>query len=639
MISAMKNMFGAAALSAALLLSANAGAQISVNQNAPYNTAAYLIQNVLLGQGITASNFTYNGIPIAIGFFNGIGTNLNLDSGIIMTSGDANLAVGPNNNSSAALISNLPGDPDLDAIMSPTLSYDACILEFDFIPTADTVKFRYVFGSDEYMEWVSTTPGGINDGFGFFLSGPGISGPYSNNSENIALIPNTTLPVTMYNLNLNNNGQYYFDNGDGTGTGTAPDGPDVQYDGFTVPLTAKHWVQCGQTYHIKLAIGDGGDWWIDSGVFLEAGSFSSTGINITADVSYGGPNDSTLFEGCGQACLYFVRSTTLTQDTVTLTTSGNAQNGVDYTPAIPNQIIFPIGVDTVMICVSAVSDNQAEGLDTVHLSALVNSGCQMNTTTNVTFFIGDHTPLSLTVSNDTTICPNSQVFLNATPVGGVQPYGYNWSNGSTAQGILVQPTATTTYSVQVTDSCGAVIQSQQITVSVPPAIDVSVSDVSVCQGSPVTINGNITGGAPNYNCTWVTVAGTDTVPSNNCTQQYTFTPTTSGTFIFTVTDACNRTDSDTLDVIMETDCNVEIPNVITPNGDGKNDLLVFKNLEHYPGSTLLIYNRWGSKTFESSDYRNDWAASGVSDGTYFFVLTIADQDKTVHKGFIEVLGH
>src|SRR3990172_1041228 len=153
----------------------SAKAQLTVTNAPPYNTVANLVQNVLLGPGVTASNFTMNGIPIAFGFFDGTNSNLGLDSGIIMTSGDINLAPGPNNTGSAALISSLPGDPDLNIIMAPTISYDACIIEFDFIPMSDTVKFRYVFGSDEYMEWVSSFPGGINDGFGFFLSGPGIT--------------------------------------------------------------------------------------------------------------------------------------------------------------------------------------------------------------------------------------------------------------------------------------------------------------------------------------------------------------------------------------------------------------------------------------------------------------------------------
>jgi gliding motility-associated-like protein len=79
-----------------------------------------------------------------------------------------------------------------------------------------------------------------------------------------------------------------------------------------------------------------------------------------------------------------------------------------------------------------------------------------------------------------------------------------------------------------------------------------------------------------------------------------------------------------------------VPNVITPNGDGQNDALVFTNLEFFPGSKLKIYNRWGEVVYESDDYRNDWRG-GVSDGTYYFVLSVAtlNQQKT---GFLEVLN-
>src|ERR1051326_2576555 len=138
----MKKLYLLIVILSLFTFTGNSFAQISTNRNAPYNTAQYLIQNVLLGQGVIASNFTFNGAPIAVGFFNGVSTNLNLDSGIIITSGLIDTARGPNNESSAAQINNLNGDPDLDAIMSPTLSYDASILEFDFVPMADTVKFK-----------------------------------------------------------------------------------------------------------------------------------------------------------------------------------------------------------------------------------------------------------------------------------------------------------------------------------------------------------------------------------------------------------------------------------------------------------------------------------------------------------------
>ena len=239
-------------------------------------TPTQLVQNVLLGTGITATNITYTGAPLARGTFNGTASNLGLGTGVLLCTGHISNAVGPNNNSSITNVNGVPGDADMNIITSPAVSHDACILEFDFVPRSDTVKFRYVFGSDEYMEYVNSPPlpATYNDGFGFFISGPGISGPFSNNAKNIAVVPGTALPVTMYNLSLNNNGAYYFDNGSGAGNGTAPDGLTVQYDGFTVPLTAVAAVQCGQTYHIKIAIAHAFVSLNDSGVFFEAGDFS-----------------------------------------------------------------------------------------------------------------------------------------------------------------------------------------------------------------------------------------------------------------------------------------------------------------------------------------------------------------------------
>lgn len=246
--------------------------------------------------------------------------------------------------------------------------------------------------------------------------------------------------------------------------------------------------------------------------------------------------------------------------------------------------------------------------------------------------------MTLSMTPDTTICPSQQVFINANVNGGVPPFSYSWSTGATSQGILVMPSVTTTYTVTVKDSCQAIIQSQPVTVTIPPNISVAVSDVKVCKGNPITMAGMITGGAPNYTCTWTTLSGpVSGIPQNNCTQPYTFIPAANGTYLFTATDRCNRTARDTLDVIVDPNCQVIIPNVFTPNGDGQNDLLVFKNLDHYPNSHLGIYDRWGVRVYENSDYRNDWGGGGTPDGTYYFVLTTSDGKK--YNGFIEILSH
>ena len=240
-----------------------------------------LVQNVLLGPGVTVSNITFNGGAGNIwseqaGFFDSNMANVGIPTGIILATGDVTQAAGPNATGSNSLGGgNLssPGTCDADLqLLDPTATgfNDCAVLEFDFVPSGDSLKFNFVFASEEYLEFVNS----INDAFGFFISGPGFNGPYANNAENIALVPGTTTPITINTVNNLVNSAYYVDNGDGF---TAPFNNDpfyIQFDGLTTVLTAEALVQCGQTYHIKIAIADANDTAWDSAVFLEAGSFT-----------------------------------------------------------------------------------------------------------------------------------------------------------------------------------------------------------------------------------------------------------------------------------------------------------------------------------------------------------------------------
>ena len=162
---------------------------------------------------------------------------------------------------------------------------DVAVLEFDFIPTSDSLRFRYVFGSQEYFGFENTS---YNDVFGFFLSGPGIAGPWTapaihpNGSVNLAVVPNTLppLPITISSINSVTpiNQQYFVDN-QGTGLDTIADA-----DGFTTVLTARALVQCGETYHIRLAIADGSDQGLSSYVWLDGGSFFSPSLSVIDDL-------------------------------------------------------------------------------------------------------------------------------------------------------------------------------------------------------------------------------------------------------------------------------------------------------------------------------------------------------------------
>jgi gliding motility-associated-like protein len=83
---------------------------------------------------------------------------------------------------------------------------------------------------------------------------------------------------------------------------------------------------------------------------------------------------------------------------------------------------------------------------------------------------------------------------------------------------------------------------------------------------------------------------------------------------------------------------VSFPNVITPNGDGKNEKFIIGGLEKYPGSALYIFNRWGGQVYQSKDYRNDWRGSDLNEGTYFYVLEVKKPDGIKkYKGWLTII--
>lgn len=90
-----------------------------------------------------------------------------------------------------------------------------------------------------------------------------------------------------------------------------------------------------------------------------------------------------------------------------------------------------------------------------------------------------------------------------------------------------------------------------------------------------------------------------------------------------VTDQCGTVAEDSVALTLLT-CGVTIPNVITPNGDGANDLLVFNGLSFHPNSELYVYNRWGNLVHSDMNYQNNWNGGGLNAGLYYFVLILTD---------------
>ena len=233
-------------------------------------TPEWLVRNVLLDGNVSISNVKFNGSTDVIDC-NSIGvfrtgptpTNLGMEEGIVLATGGVSVCVGPNDNTEAAVADSCPNyyDETIHQLAGMDV-FDVAVLEFDFVPMSTEVEFSYVFGSEEYPEYVGF---GYNDVFGFFVDGINPDGGLYV-SQNMALIPGTQLSVSIDNVNPDNHSEYYIDN---------EHGMTVQFDGFTVLLTVSFKVEPMTEYHIKMAICDVGDYFVDSGVFIKAHSFVS----------------------------------------------------------------------------------------------------------------------------------------------------------------------------------------------------------------------------------------------------------------------------------------------------------------------------------------------------------------------------
>lgn len=519
-------------------------------------TPAELLQNVLLGGGVSVSNIIYNGVPVpataqeGTGAFTQVG-DLGLDAGVILSSGFAASAIGPEDNFSTDDLTNNGTDPDLEAIVGgPITNY--AILEFDFVPTGDSLKFRYVFASEEYPVFVCS----FNDAFGFFLSGPGFSGPYSGGAENIAVLPDLVTPVTINNVNNGQNNdpddpfcpavnpQYYVDN-----TG----GSTLAFGGFTTVLTAFALVQCGETYHIKLAVADAGndfdsDTAYDSAVFLEAGSFTSTGQVIPQLVTGPGVTGNDMNEGCVPVELIFTRQGDLSAaETVDIMVSGTATAGVDYSPILPSQLDFAAEDSTVNFVLDVPLDPDGPETLIITISQLIVCA-NANVETVFTFDIISPPPLTTTATDIVATCGDVNI-LDPQISGGVGYYAYQWSTGEITPTISVSPEVTTTYEFTVTDSCSVAPLTGSFTVTLPvyPPLEIAVSpalDIP-CLGTDQIEVTSAVGGNGVYSYQWTQGAtnigntAAVTVPSG--------TPTW---YVATVTEGCGSIVQDSVLVSM-----------------------------------------------------------------------------------------
>ena len=502
--------------------SANSAIQIQnytgTNTNDP-NHPNRLVRDLLISGCLQADNIQFSGNRQQIGRFtrNPENTNFPLESGIIISTGKVIDAVGPNaqGNTTTVFSSNWVTDSDLGTLagVSNNRVYDRAVLTFDFIPDGDVVEFRYIFASDEYPEWACSQ---FNDVFGFFISGPGISGPFSNgNAVNIATLPDGS-PVSINNIhvggwnqndsNPNQPGPWCPDANANFYVAVPPGSSTIEYDGRTTVLTARiEGLQSCQTYRIKIAIADIADAQYDSAVFLEAKSFSSTG-NINIRNFFNGSELYDVFQGCGINELRFYRDASSDINeavTIDYELAGNAVAGTHYTGLTAGTATIPAGQQYVAIPYELPVVSIP---DTRNLVVRVNTACPCDATPQwIERTIRIHDPFE--VKSFSTVpqssCINNNGSLTILAGSGNSSYDYVFTYqlfNSANQLVSTQSTGANieltfpnlgsdSYTIRITEATSChVIVTDPIVIQGPDSPSLTISSNSpVCEGQTIEL--------------------------------------------------------------------------------------------------------------------------------------------------------
>jgi gliding motility-associated-like protein len=290
----------------------------------------------------------------------------------------------------------------------------------------------------------------------------------------------------------------------------------------------------------------------------------------------------------------------------TLSLSSNNQNGVTYTWSGPNG--FTANTTTISL-------NNAES-GNYSLTATLN-GCDAISSASVIVAINQNPSFDL--GADINICNGN----TATVEGPSGFQSYSWSNDISTQNNTL---GAGEYSLTVTDVNGC-SGSDSITINAsgPVAAFTSNPASESVVGANVSFTDQSTGQISNWN--WVFENNTTSSAQNPV---HAFTTQGEITVILTVTNASGCVDTASRKYSVNNI--LTAPNSFTPNGDGFNDLFVVKGLSAFPDSKLIIFNRWGTEIYNSTDYNNDWNGGDYPDADYYYVLEVSNGDKL--KGFV-----
>ncbi len=300
------------------------------------------------------------------------------------------------------------------------------------------------------------------------------------------------------------------------------------------------------------------------------------------------------------------------------------------------------GTTWVNISNTTTTQNYSNLTTTTMYRAVIQSGvCPQVNSTSDTIVV---TPVSVggVLNSSASVCTGSNsgnITLN-NYVGAVQYWqsstdgGVTWSTITNTTNSLsyLNLTSTTIYRTIVKSGiCSSDTSSSAVITVDPLPVANAGNDTTISLGYSITLNGS---GGISYS--WVPAAGL----SSTTSQHPVASPTVTTTYTLTVTDANGCSGTTTIKISILEDFNFTIMNLITPNGDGKNDVWYIGNIDEYPLCEVSIFTIYDKEIFKASPYKNDWDGTyngtPLPDGTYYYVMKCPDSEKEL-KGFITLL--
>lgn len=600
------------------------------------------------------------------GYFEATGTTFPFPNGIILSTGKINNAVGPNNSlSDDGGNMNWNGDADLNQALGLSNTFNATVLEFDFIPLGNKISFDYIFSSEQYLSNPSSNQCNFTDGFAFLLKKNG-----ETNYQNLAVIPNTNIPVKVNTVRGPGTicppaNETYFDAFNGINHPT-------NYNGQTKILTALSDVIPGETYHIKLVISDEGNYRYDSAIFLGGGSFNF-GVDLGIDrlITTGNPlcqTETLLLDATQTGATdyqWFQNNNALigeTNPTFLVTTNGNYKVEIDYGSGCKTigmiQVEYStnliINKDTFTLC---DTDSNQDGITVFDLNTIKNDlFTNLPTGYTISFFentssttilptnFTNSTPFNQTIfarimniqgcysdypvhliintfstiilDEEIGLCENNPIQLNAG--NGFTSYSWNTSPMQNTQTITVDTAGTYIVTLTNANNCSKTKTFNVTASGIASINDIIIDDFS--EDNAITVDFT---GLGNYEFS---------IDGLHYQSSPTFNQLDEGEYTIYVNDmkGCG--------VVSKEFYILNYPKYFTPNGDGINDTWYIKDLKkrNLESSILSIFDRYGKLVKQIASENDSW--NGTYEGNtlpstdYWFIINLKN-GKTVKGHF------